>query len=90
MLHSLLISLFHRFEKLSKLVRDDDVAETNKNPLAALEDELKEHQDKMEKMELEMDHVLEKKVPNIQKLCILIRRSHKKIQINYSKIEKVY
>ena len=61
-MHSLIISLFHRFEKLSKLVRDDEVAQTNKNPLAALEDEVREHEDKMEKMEIEMDHVLEKKV----------------------------
>ena len=34
----------------------------NKNPLAALEDEVKEHEGKMETMEMEMDEVLEKKV----------------------------
>ena len=79
MLHSLIISLFHRFEKLSKLVRDDDVAETNKNPLAALEDELKEHQDKIDQMELEMEHVLEKKVQ--EKNDNLERMTHKEEDI---------
>ena len=38
------------------------MAKTNKNPLAALEDDVKEHQDKMETMQLEMDEILEKKV----------------------------
>ena len=79
MLHSLIISLFHRFEKLSKLVRDDDVAETNKNPLAALEDEMKEHQDKIDQMELEMEHVLEKKVQ--EKNDNLERMTHKEEDI---------
>ena len=55
-------SLYSRFEKLSKLVSEDDVLNTNKNPLAALEDEVKEHQDKMETMKTEMDEVLQKKV----------------------------
>ena len=61
------LSLFNfnlpdRFEKLSKLVSVDVGMETDKNPLAALEDEVKEHQDKLETMEMEMDQVLERKV----------------------------
>ena len=52
-----------RFEKLSKLVADDpDLQAKNKNPLAAIEDEKMEHEDKMERMEAEMGTVLETKV----------------------------
>ena len=38
---------FHRFEKLSKLVEHDpELQSKNKNPMAAIEDEKKEHEKK--------------------------------------------
>ena len=54
---------FHRFEKLSKLVEHDpELQSKNKNPMAAIEDEKKEHEKKMGCMEAEMGALLETKV----------------------------
>ena len=41
---------------------DPDLQSKNKNPLAAMEDEQAEHEDKMQRMEAEMGAVLETKV----------------------------
>jgi len=53
----------YRFAKLSKLVATDpDLQSKNKNPLAAIEDEKVQHEEKMARMEAEMGAVLETKV----------------------------
>ena len=46
-----------RYEKLSKLLLDEELSK-NKNPLAAIEDTKKEHEEKLNRMSVEMDSVL--------------------------------
>eukprot|EP00092_Neocalanus_flemingeri_P007327 GFUD01007913.1.p1 GENE.GFUD01007913.1~~GFUD01007913.1.p1 ORF type:complete len:464 (+),score=180.76 GFUD01007913.1:66-1394(+) len=52
----------YRCDKLTRLAGEGMVSVANKNPLAAIEDEEKEHMIKMKRMELEMEEVFRKKV----------------------------
>ena len=62
-----------RFEKLSKLVKEEELSK-NKNPLAAIEDTKKEHEEKLSEMSAEMETVLESKLKekneNLEKLQV--------------------